>query len=107
MQIRSILSKFWPNRKTPRDLHDLRPILARDVSDLSYVSRLRIEKVIAASLAQNDNLVIYGPPRQGKTTLLTRQLTGGNAVFIECRPGFKRTQIYRVVLSSLGYAVLV
>jgi hypothetical protein len=91
--------KIWQRqgaRKRPTD----------DANGL-YVSRPRIETAIAAALAHGDNLVIYGPPRQGKTMLLARQFTGADSIFIECRPSFKRTQIYRVALSSLGYSVLV
>jgi hypothetical protein len=38
--------------------------------------------------------------------LLTRQMPS-DTVVIECRPDFKRAQIYRVIMSSVGYAVLV
>lgn len=51
--------------------------------------------------------MIYGPPHLGKTVLLTQQLGTADFIYIGCRPGFKRAQIYRVLLSSLGYALLV
>lgn len=98
---------IWPFRKILHSAGALTRGWSGEANDLFYVSRLRIEKAIAAALAQGDNLVIYGPAHQGKTMLLARQIAADDSIYIECRPGFKRTQIYRVLLSSLGYAVLV
>jgi len=97
----------WPFSKTSPKTRLLTRRLVDETFDAFYVSRPRIEKSIADILAHGDNLVIYGPPHQGKTKLLTRQLAAADSVVIECSPGFKRTQIYRVALSSLGYALLV
>lgn len=97
---------IWPFRKISHKAGPLARSAANDAKDSFYVSRPRIEQAIADALVQGDNLVVYGPSHQGKTMLLTRQLDA-DSIYIECRPGFKRTQIYRVVLSSLGYAVLV
>ena len=102
---------IWPFSKTLH-LPSLFPSSAVDadsvaVKDPFYVARPHIEKSIANALARGDNLVVYGPSHQGKTLLLSHLLDPRNAIYIECRPDFKRTQIYRVALSSLGYAVLV
>ena len=75
------------------------------VGDTAYVSRPSIEAALAAFVARGENLVLYGPSHQGKTMLLTRQMPS-DTVVIECRPDFKRAQIYRVIMSSVGYAVL-
>jgi len=75
-------------------------------ADAAYVSRPKIEAALAGAVARGENLVLYGPSHQGKTVLLTRQIPS-DAIVIECRPDFKRAQIYRVILSNLGYAVLV
>jgi len=80
---------------------------AYESQDPDYVARPQIEKSIIDALAQSQNLMIYGPSRQGKTLLLTRLLGPADSIIIECRPGFKRTQIYRVALSALGYSLLV
>ena len=96
----------WPFRKTSSKPDAFPRGSTENVRDLTYVSRPGIEAPLATALARGDNLVLYGPSHQGKTMLLTRQLPG-DSIFIECRPDFKRAQIYRVVLSSLGYAVLV
>ena len=97
----------WPFRKRPTMAGPLLGGSTHDTTDPFYVSRPRIETAISDALAQGANLVIYGPPHIGKTMLLTRQLAAADSIYIECRPGFKRTQIYRVTLSGLGYALLV
>lgn len=98
---------IWPFNKKPRRKNPPAIVSADDAADSFYVSRPRVEKVIADAWAQDKNLVIYGPSHQGKTMLLARHLSATNSIYIECRPDFKRTQIYRVALSSLGYAVMV
>lgn len=102
---------FWPFSKT-RHLPSLFPSGDTNAGSVAakapfYVARPHIEKAIANALARGDNLVVYGPSHQGKTLLLSHLLDPRDAIYIECRPDFKRTQIYRVALSSLGYAVLV
>lgn len=92
---------FWPFRRS------VRPVSIASESDRSYVSRPALERAAADALAKGKNLVVYGPPQLGKTTLVTQQLAARDAIYVECRPGFKRTHIYRVILSSLGYALLV
>ena len=76
------------------------------MGDTAYVARPNLEAALAGFVARGENLVLYGPTHQGKTMLLTRQMPS-DTVVIECRPDFKRAQIYRVIMSSLGYAVLV
>lgn len=98
---------IWPFRKMRHTASSLVRRATVEPLDPFYVSRPGIEEAITSVLRRGENLAIYGPPRQGKTTLLGRQLRPTDSVYIECRPGFKRTQIYRVALSSLGYAVLV
>lgn len=76
------------------------------MGDTAYVSRPNLEAALAGFVARGENLVLYGPSHQGKTMLLNRQMPS-DTVVIECRPDFKRAQIYRVIMSSVGYAVLV
>jgi hypothetical protein len=75
------------------------------VGNTAYVSRPDLEAALAGFVARGENLVLYGPSHQGKTMLLTRQMPS-DTVVIECRPDFRRAQIYRVIMSSVGYAVL-
>jgi hypothetical protein len=97
----------WPFRKKLHVADQLTRGSTNHLQDSFYFSRPQIEKPIIEALAQGDNLVIYGPSHQGKTTLLSRHLAPSDSIYIECRPGFKRTRIYRVALSSLGYSVMV
>jgi hypothetical protein len=107
MQIKNFFSRIWPRRNNARKARFSPSARAFDGKDLTYVSRPRIEQDFDEAIAQGDNIVLYGPPHQGKTMLLNQHVTVDDSLYIECRPGFKRTQIYRVVLSNLGYAVLV
>lgn len=93
----------------PRTLpHGSSPVHSGNhASDPLYVARPAIENAIGDALSHSESFVIYGPPHLGKTAVLNHHLAGAEAVHIECCPGFKRTQIYRVMLSGVGYAVLV
>lgn len=97
---------MWPFNSTSRrkKAHVAGP--QEIVGDTAYVARPNLEAALAGFIARGENLVLYGPTHQGKTMLLTRQMPS-DTVVIECRPDFKRAQIYRVIMSSLGYAVLV
>lgn len=76
-------------------------------ADPLVVARPSVEAPLADAFRQRENIVVYGPPRQGKTTFLARALPAEDPIYIECRPGFKRAQIYRVLLAALGYAIVV
>jgi hypothetical protein len=97
---------IWPFNKISRwkSEHVSRPIVR--AGGATYVSRANIEVPLAGAVARGESFVLYGPSHQGKTMLLSRFIPS-DAIVIECRPDFKRAQIYRVILSSLGYAVLV
>jgi hypothetical protein len=73
--------------------------------DELYCPRPLLERQICSVLAAHRSLVIYGPPRQGKTTVLNRCLEQYVAIQIDCQPDLKRSQIYRMILSSIGYSV--
>ncbi|MDL2356856.1 MAG: ATP-binding protein, partial [Pseudomonadota bacterium] len=75
--------------------------------DPLFCPRPVIERQIVDAIAARANLVLYGPARQGKTTLLARHLDEAGAIHIDCRPKLSRSQIYRFTLSSLGYSVMV
>jgi hypothetical protein len=74
-------------------------------NDRLYFARQTCETALEYSLARRDNIVLYGPARQGKTTLLGECLALRDCIYIECRPDFKRPHLYRLILSSLGYSV--
>lgn len=70
-----------------------------------YVPRLKLEERLKGLLASRRNVAIYGPARQGKTLLVSKCLPPQNNLYIECRRGFKRSHIYRLILSHLGYSI--
>ena len=96
----------WKNAqaKPPRPS---RSTAAAMPQDPLFIARPAIENQIRAGLASGANLMLYGPPRQGKTTLLNLCLQESGSIYVDCRPRLNRTQIYRFVLASLGYSVLV
>ena len=96
---------IWPFRRKSSDTGSI-PRSSRKVGAAFYVSRPRVESALTQAVSHSNNVVVYGPSHQGKTMLLGQHMPK-DAIVIECRPDFKRSQIYRVILSSLGYAVLV
>ncbi len=101
--------RLWPfGKRVPAVLQPVADLLVdAEEPDPLFCPRPLVEKRIAAALKSGHNLVVYGPPRQGKTTLLNRCLGDARTVTIDCRPQLGRSQIYRVLLASLGYSVLV
>src|ERR1017187_917170 len=97
---------IWPFNTVPEKKRAQVAASREITGDSAYISRPTIEEALAGFVSRGENLALYGPSHQGKTLLLNRQMPS-DTVVIECRPDFKRAQIYRVIMSSLGYAVLV
>jgi hypothetical protein len=70
-----------------------------------YFLRGNFEATLKEHIERHHNIVLYGPARQGKTLLLSRCMDVSASIYVECRPDFKRTHVYRLILSSLGYSV--
>src|SRR5215469_17634673 len=71
-----------------------------------YYSRPECENALKDGLSKQETIAIYGPARQGKTMLLGKFLPPHKNLYVECRPGFKRSHIYRLILSHLGYSIV-
>ncbi len=90
----------WPWRSTKTVASE-----AQSIAASRFVDRRNYNAELRERLERRESIVIFGPPRQGKTTLVARHLNSDNSIYVECQPGFKRTQIYRLILSNLGYAI--
>lgn len=99
---------WWPFGARHPGPHRLaRDSIAKTDDDLTlpYFARDDYESAIRNHVARHHNVVLYGPARQGKTLLLSRCIPVQTSIYIECRPDFKRTHLYRLILSSLGYSI--
>jgi hypothetical protein len=76
-------------------------------ADPTRIERGSYLKELTDRLEKHRSVVLYGPPGQGKTLLVNRILEQADTIYIECRPKFRRTQIYRLILSSIGYGITI
>lgn len=95
--MKALLSRLFFRKKSNRP--------AIEPND-EYVSRKYVEDAIISKLQQDLSFALFGPPQQGKTTVLTKLLAKFDVIYIECCPDFKRTHIYRLVLSAMGYSLI-
>ena len=96
----------WPLRT--KSSTEVEFVIGRTIrsDDLLYYPRPAIEHALKFGMTHSPNVVLYGPSHQGKTTLLARHLAPADSIIIECRPDFKRMQIYRVILATGGSETL-
>jgi hypothetical protein len=73
----------------------------------SYVPRGSQEDRLAAALSAGGHLVIWGEPRQGKSSLVRHQLKGIEHCIVQCAYGQRRLDIYRMILREAGASVAV
>jgi hypothetical protein len=73
----------------------------------SYVSRISQQEQLATALRVDSHLVLWGEPRQGKSSLLRHQLRGTGHCIIQCTYGQRRFDVYRMILREAGASVAV
>jgi Cdc6-like AAA superfamily ATPase len=71
-----------------------------------YFERPRVDGRFEQALQAGAHIVVYGPPLQGKTSLVRRHLDEKVACFVDCREDTKRKDIYRNVLTATGFQVV-
>lgn len=71
-----------------------------------YFERPRIDERFKKALKVGPHIVLYGPPLQGKTTLVKQHLDENSTCFVDCREDTKRKDIYRNVLTANGFQVV-
>jgi hypothetical protein len=73
----------------------------------SYVPRMSQQERLSAALGTDSHLVIWGEPRQGKSSLLRHGLKGSSHCIIQCAYGQRRFDVYRMILREAGASVAV
>jgi len=73
----------------------------------SYLPRRRQQEELRAALSADGHMVIWGEPRQGKSSLLRHQLPGNDYSVIDCGYTQQRYDIYRMILREAGASVAV
>ena len=71
----------------------------------TYVARQEIDDCFKRTFVQKRQLVIYGSPRQGKTTLLNAHLKPEEKVLVQCYPTASLHDIYKMILKKLEITI--
>jgi Cdc6-like AAA superfamily ATPase len=69
------------------------------------IIRPKVEQRINDAIRSNNNIVMYGPPGQGKTYLVSNLKTERRIINIDCSRSIDQKEIYRIILSNVGYTV--
>jgi hypothetical protein len=73
----------------------------------SYVPRMSQQEQLTAALSADSHLVVWGEPRQGKSSLLRHQLRDNSYCIIQCAYDQRRFDVYRMILREAGASVAV
>ncbi len=73
----------------------------------SYVPRIAQENELSAALNADVHFVVWGEPRQGKSSLLRHQLQKVQHCIIQCAYSQRRFDVYRMILREAGASVAV
>lgn len=79
--------------------------MSNEVLPDSYVDRGDLDSEVAKILGRRVHLAIKGPSKSGKSWL--RQKTIPNSLVVQCRLGYKNTDIFKSALSELGIRLIV
>lgn len=67
----------------------------------SYIERELVDKRFKAALISNNEVVVYGSSKQGKTSLILKHLSESEYVKVECSPQTQPVDIYKSILRQL------
>src|SRR4051794_13632275 len=73
----------------------------------AYIPRRDLDARMQEALSGGRHVVLYGPPSQGKTALLSHNIKFQECCVIDCRSDLKRSDIYRILLANSGFSVTV
>lgn len=68
----------------------------------SYIERDVVDARFRAALASNNEVVVYGSSKQGKTSLILKHLSEEEYVKVECSPQTQPVDIYKSILRQLN-----
>lgn len=75
------------------------------MGDTKVFDRESLKTKLNDTLSTGRHLVVYGPPGQGKTTLLRGLIRSKESLLVDCRSNLARKDIYRILLTWSGYSV--
>lgn len=67
----------------------------------SYIEREFVDERFKAALNSNNEVVVYGSSKQGKTSLILKHLSESDYVKVECSPQTQPVDIYKSILRQL------
>lgn len=67
----------------------------------SYIERALVDERFKAALDSNNEVVVYGSSKQGKTSLILKHLPEDSYVKVECSPQTQPVDIYKSILRQL------
>lgn len=67
----------------------------------SYIEREQVDELFTDSLKHGNEIIVYGSSKQGKTSLLLKNLREDHFVKVECSPQTQPIDIYKSILRQL------
>jgi hypothetical protein len=67
---------------------------------LSYLERDAVDGLFKKALASDRHIVVYGSSKQGKTSLVDKNLPYSSNVVVICTPKYLSIDIYKAILPS-------
>jgi len=68
----------------------------------SYIERESVDKAFKEALTDGNEVIVYGSSKQGKTSLILKNLKESQYVKVECSPQTQPIDIYKSVLRQIG-----
>lgn len=68
----------------------------------SYIERQDVDLSFKEALTDGNEVIVYGSSKQGKTSLILKNLREDQYVRVECSPQTKSIDIYKSILRQLG-----
>lgn len=72
----------------------------------SYIERKQVDELFNDALTHGNEIIVYGSSKQGKTSLLLKNLRNDQYVKVECSPQTQPIDIYKSILRQVGIKFL-
>jgi len=67
----------------------------------TYIERDTVDERFKAAIKDGNEVIVYGSSKQGKTSLILKNLDSDNYVKVECSPQTQPIDIYKSILRQL------